>query len=156
MLLPRFDDLQVQHDPDLRLMRFQWLNPGNAVLRPALAHGRDLVVAHQPTQVLVDFTGLPPLSIQDEMWMSVHWFPRIAAQPLRSVALVFRPEHLHNQMAIEAMFWMGRHLLGFNIQLFPEPEMGLQWLVDGEAAAFERLQAEWGAAVPEPPRPLSA
>ena len=156
MLLPLFHDLQVQSDADHQLLRFQWLNPANSVLRPALAHGRDLVVQHQPTHVLVDFTGLPPLSIQDEMWMPVHWFPRIAAQPLRNVALVFRPEHLHNQMATEAMFWVGRHLLGFSIQIFPEPEMGLHWLVGGDGPALERLQAEWNAALPSTsPRALS-
>lgn len=63
MLLPLFHDLQVQSDADYRPLRFQWLNPANSVLRPALALGRDLVVEHQPTHVLVDFTGLPPLSI---------------------------------------------------------------------------------------------
>jgi len=88
--------------------------------------------------------------------MLVHWLPRIAAQSLRNVALVFRPEHLHNQIAIEAKFWVGRHLLGFNIYIFPEPEMGLHWLVGGDSPALERLQAEWSAALPPtPPRALS-
>ena len=44
LLLPRFDDLLVQYDADYRLMRFQWLRLANLVIRPALVHGRDLVV----------------------------------------------------------------------------------------------------------------
>ena len=71
MPLPLFDALQVQHDAARRLMRFQWLDQTNAVLRPALAHGRDLVEAHRPTHVLMDFTGLPPIAVQDELWLSV-------------------------------------------------------------------------------------
>ena len=59
-------------------------------------------------------------------------------------------------MAIEAKFWVGRHLLGFSIQIFPEPEMGLHWLVGGDGPALERLQVEWSAALPPtPPRALS-
>ncbi len=137
-------------------MRFQWLRPANRVIRPALMHGRDLVVTHQPTHVLVDFTDLPPISMSDELWMSVHWFPPIARQSLRCVALVYRSGHLHNQMATEAMFWVSKHLMRFQLQLFDSVPAALDWLVAGNAGAAQRLQAEWNAELDAAPRlPLS-
>jgi len=153
MLLPLFDALQVQHDVPRRLMRFQWLDRANPVVRPALVHGRELVVVHQPTHALVDFTGMPPLSTQDELWMSVHWLPRVARQSLQQVALVLRSGHLHNQMAIEALFWFGRHLTRFQFQVFDDVPPALDWLVAGDRAAAQRLQAEWDAARPAPATP---
>ncbi|MFD1467452.1 STAS/SEC14 domain-containing protein [Hymenobacter caeli] len=151
MLFPLFDALQVQHDAGLRLLRFQWLDLANHRLRPALERGLELVVAHQPTHVLVDFEGLPPIGIKDELWMSTYWFPRIAGQSLRCVALVLRPEHLHNQMTTEAMFWVARHLMRFQVQVFDEVPAALDWLT-GRAAA-QRLQAEWAAGPPPAPLP---
>lgn len=136
-------------------MRFQWLDRTRAVLRPALAHGRDLVKTHQPTHVLMDFTGLPPIAVQDELWLSVHWFPRVAAQPLRCVALVLRPTQLHNQMATEAVFWLGRHLVRFQLhQVFDDVPAALDWRTAGDAAAVRRLQAEWNAGPPPAPAAL--
>lgn len=145
MLLPLVDALKVQHDPALQLLRFQWLDPLNHRLRPALEHGRDLVVEHQPRHVLVDFRGLPQLSIQDQLWMSVHWFPRIAAQPLERVALVYDAgaRHLHNQLATEAMLWVGRHLIRFQLQLFDSVPAALFWLTDADEEASQRLAADW-------------
>ncbi len=148
MLLPLFDALQVQHDPALRLLRFQWLDAGNHHLRPALVHGRELVVTHQPRLVLVDMTSLPPLSVADELWMSVSWLPRIAAQPLQEVALVLPPGRIHNQMATETLLWVGRHLVRFQLQVFEETHSALDWLTSGDAAVAARLRAEWVAAGP--------
>ena len=150
MLFSRFDALQVQHDAGRRLLRFQWLDPANHYLRPALEHGRDLVVTHQPTHVLMDFHGLPPVSLADELWASVHWLPRIAAQPLQSVALVLRSEHLHNQLVIEATLWACRHLVRFELQVFEHVPAALDWLLQGDDAAARHLQAEWEAGVAAP------
>lgn len=148
MVLPVFDELLVQHDPNRRLMRFQWLDVTNTRLRPGLVHGRDLVVEHKPAHVLVDFHCLPQLSITDELWMSVHWFPRIAAQPIQRVALVYPPGYqLHNVMMAEAVLWVGRHLTRFQLQLFDEVEAALFWLTDANEQATGCLQAEWAAAV---------
>lgn len=148
MLLPLFDALQVQHDSALNLLRFQWLDLANHHLRPALVHGRDLVMAHRPAQVLVDFTGLSPISVQDELWMSLHWLPRIAAQPLEQVALVLRAEHLHNQMVAEAMLWVARHLMRFQLQFFGDVPAALDWLTGSDRLAGRRLQQEWLAGTP--------
>ena len=161
MILPPFDSLQAQHDASLRLMRFQWLDPARHYLRsalvhgrnlrPALLHGRDLVIAYKPAHVLIDFDGLPPISLQDELWMSVNWFPQVVAQPLEQVALVLRAEHLHNQMAVETMLWVGRNLLRFQVQVFEDVPVALDWLAGGNAAEARRLQDEWDAALPPPP-----
>ncbi|MBO2008477.1 hypothetical protein [Hymenobacter negativus] len=144
MVFPLAHNLQVQHDLDLRLMRFQWVGgPANHALRAGLAYGRDMVVANKPTHTLIDFHGMPLIDIQDELWLSVHWFPKVARRPLRCVAVIFTPEQLHNQMAIEAMLWVGRHLMRFEMQVFADVPAALDWLTEGDAAAVQRLQAEW-------------
>ena len=152
-LLPRFDAPQVQHDPARCLLRFQGLDRANAVVCPAPAHGRELVVTHRPTHALGDFTGMPPLSTQDELWMSGHWLPRIARQPWQRAVPVPRPGQLPNQMAIEALFWFGRHLTRFQFQVFDDVPPALDRLVAGDRAAAQRLQAEWDAARPAPATP---
>lgn len=163
MILPLFDSLQVQHEASLRLMRFQWLDPAKHYLRsalvhgrnlrPALVHGRDLVTALKPALVLVDFEGLPPISLQDELWMSVNWLPQVAAQPLEQVGLVLRREHLHNQMMVESLLWAGRHLLHFQVQVFEDAPAALDWLMQSDVAAVRHLLDEWDAALPPAPSP---
>lgn len=149
MVFPLAHHLQVQHDSSLRLMRFQWVGgPSNHALRAGLAYGRDVVVANKPVHTLIDFHGMPLIDIQDELWMSVHWFPQVARRPLRRVAVIFTPEQLHNQMAIEAMLWVGRKLMRFQMQVFEEVLPALDWLVEGDTAAVRRLQAEWAEARP--------
>jgi hypothetical protein len=152
MVFPLAHNLQVQHDMALALMRFQWVGgPANHALRAGLAYGRDLVVAHRPIHTLIDFHGMPLIDIQDELWMSVHWFPKVARPPLRNVAVIFNPQQLHNQMAIEAMLWVGRHLMSFQMQVFEDAPAALDWLTAGDTAVVQRLQAEWESAWPTPP-----
>lgn len=163
MLLPLFDALQVQLDADARFMRAQWREPAGHYLRaaqglerslrPALLHGRDLLVAHQPAHVLVDFEGLPPISLPDELWMTTNWLPQVLTQPMRCVALVLRREHLHNQMVVESLLWTSRPLLRFQLQVFDDVPTALDWLLEGDAAAISRLQAEWDGALPPRPGP---
>lgn len=149
MLLPPVDALHVQHDQARRLLRFQWLDSMNLRLRAGLVYGRDLVVAHKPAHILVDFNGLPQLTVQEELWMSVNWLPAIAAQPIRMVALVYSDVgHLHNQMAAETLLWLGRHLIGFQYQVFHDVPAALFWLTNSDEAV-EQLQAEWLVAVPK-------
>ena len=156
MILPRQHNLQVQHDPQLRLMRFQWVGgPDSQAVRADLMYGRDLVMAQQPTHVLVDLAGLPPLEMQDELWMTVHWFPKIAASRLQYVALVLRPGQLHNQMAIEAMLWLGRQLMRFQMQVFESVSGALDWLTQGEAGTMHRLQTEWHEHAPRAGQPAA-
>lgn len=146
MLLPAFDALKIQHDATHQFVRFQWLDPHNRVLRPALNHGRHVIEMHCPHLSLVDFTSLPPISLVDELWLSTHWFPRIVQSSLRQVAIVVRPEHLHNQMAMEAMFWVARALMRFQVQIFDEIPPALEWLLADNTAAALALQNEWNAA----------
>lgn len=74
---------------------------------------------------------------------------------MRCVALVFRPGHLHNQMATEAIFWVGKRLMRFQLQLFDTVPAALDWLAAGDGEAVQRLQAEWNADLNVRPPPLS-
>lgn len=141
MILPQVDQLLVQYDVVFRLMRFQWLDATRLHVRPALRHGRTLMREHRPTHVLVDMRGMPDLSIEDQLWMTVNWLPVVTSYGLRQVALVLPPT-LHNQMAIEALLWAGRHLLRFDLQFFPDELSALDWLLNG-APALAALQEEW-------------
>ena len=150
MIIPAVDALKVQYDAAHNFARFQWLDPGNRVLRPALNYGCHVIENYRPHLALVDFTGLPPVSFTDELWLSVHWFPRIVKGSLQQVALVTRPEQLHNQMAVEAMFWVARALMRFQVQIFDDIIPALEWLLADDAAA-QALQHEWNTApVPLP------
>ena len=156
MVFPLAYNLQVQHDLDLRLMRFQWVGgPANHALRAGLAYSRDVVVANKPTHTLIDFHGMPFIDIQDELWLSVHWFPKVARRPLRCVAVIFTPEQLHNQMAIEAMLWLGRQLMRFQMQVFESVSSALDWLTQGEAGTMHRLQTEWHEHTPRAGQPAA-
>lgn len=146
MLLPLFEALKIQYDPERRFTRFQWLDPYRRVLRPALEHGRQVVEQLRPHHSLIDFTHLPPVSLSDELWLSLQWFPRIVKLPFRQVAIVSRAEHLHNQMVVEAMFWLSRMLIRFQVQLFDDVPSALEWLLGGDQAAALALQQEWDTA----------
>jgi len=128
MLLPSLQALKIQLDASLYFARHQWLGPYNRQVRAGLEHGYHVSAQYRPHLVLVDFTNLPPLGTADELWLSVSWFPRVVKLPFRQVAIMSRTEHLHNQMVMEAMFWVARHLIRFQIQLFDDIPSALEWL----------------------------
>ncbi|MDO7850914.1 hypothetical protein [Hymenobacter convexus] len=147
MILPLSHNFQVQHDPELRLMRFQWVGgPNSRGLRAGMRYSRDLVEKLHPHFVLVDFAGMPPVEMRDELWMSLHWFPRVSRRPLRGVAVMYPPTQLHNQMAVEAMLWVGRRFMQYQLQVFKSVPAAYDWFTGGDTAAGLRLEAEWEAA----------
>jgi hypothetical protein len=151
VVLPIQHEFQVQHDPALRLMRFQWVGaPVAQRLRAGMRYCRDLVALHKPFYVLVDFQGMPPVEMRDELWMSVNWFPQVSRRPLRAVAVIYPPGQLHNQMAVEAMLWFGRQLMRYQLQVFEDVLAAYDWFTDGDTAAGQRLAAEWNAASASP------
>ena len=132
-------------------MRFQWVGaPVAQLLRAGMRYCRDLVVLHKPFFVLIDFQGMPPVEMRDELWMSIHWFPQVSRRPLRAVAVIYPPGQLHNQMAVEAMVWFGRQLMRYQLQVFEEVLAAYDWFTGGDAAAGQRLAAEWKAASASP------
>lgn len=128
-------------------MRFQWEGAPRAhLLRNGMRHCRDLVEEIRPHYLLVDFQGMPPVEMRDELWMSVHWFPRVSRRPLRAVAVIYPPNQLHNQMAVEAMLRIGRHLMHYQLQVFEDAISAYDWFTRGDTAAGQRLVAEWDSA----------
>ncbi|MGI4885048.1 MAG: hypothetical protein ACRYFR_08825 [Janthinobacterium lividum] len=134
----------AQADAELRLLRFQWAVPSADHTRPAFMRGLALLAEHQATRVLVDFTGMPPNSITEEVWLAEHSVPGILQQAcLLQAAMVFDNEHdLHNWAKMEALLDPG-HLRSFHFQFFDDAVAALRWLT-GSDAAVRRLQAEWG------------
>lgn len=98
--------------------------------------------------MLVDFQGMPPVEMRDELWLTVHWFSRVSRRPLRAVAVIYPPGQLHNQMAVEAMLWLGRQLMHYQFQVFEVALSAYDWFTSGDPATRHRLAAEWAAARP--------
>ena len=46
--------------------------PNSRALRNGMRYSRDLVEALHPYYILVDFNGLPPVEMRDELRMSAH------------------------------------------------------------------------------------
>lgn len=145
MLFPVVDSLVAQADADLRLLRFQWAVPSEAHTRPAFVRGLALLAEHQAVRVLVDFTGMPPTSVTEEIWLAQHWVPGILRQScLLQAAMVFDNEYdLHNWAKVEALLGPD-HLRSFRFQFFDDVAAALHWLT-GSDATVRRLQAEWWA-----------
>ena len=128
-------------------MRFQWVGgPDGRLLRAGMRYCRDLVELHKPFYILVDFHGMPLVEMSDELWMSLYWFPRVSRRPLRAVAVMYPPTQLHNQMAVEAMLWAGRHLMHYQLQVFEDALSALDWFTNADTTTGQRLVAEWNAA----------
>ena len=147
MVLPLQHNFRVQHDAALRLMRFQWVGgPDGRLLRAGMRYCRDLVALHKPFFVLIDFQGMPPVEMRDELWMSVNWFPQVSRRPLRAVAVIYPPGQLHNQMAMESLLWVGRQRMRYQLQVFEDALSALDWFTNADTATGQRLAAEWNAA----------
>ncbi|AMJ67379.1 hypothetical protein [Hymenobacter sp. PAMC 26628] len=143
MLFPVIDSLVAQADAELRLLRFQWALLSEDHTRPAFMRGLALLAEHQATRVLVDFTGMPPTSVTEEIWLAQHWVPGILRQAcLLQAAMVFDNEYdLHNWAKMKNLLGPS-HLRSFQFQFFDDVVAALHWLTDSDAAV-QRLQAEW-------------
>jgi len=116
------------------------------LLRAGMRYCRNLVALHKPFFVLVDFEGMPPVEMRDELCMLVNWFPRVSRRPPRAVGVIYPPGQPHNQMAVEAMLWFGRQLVRYQLPLFDGALAAYDWFAAGDAAAGQRLAAGWNAA----------
>lgn len=146
MILAQIDCLRVQYDESLCLLRYQWYggNPLHSFAQ-VMNYLADLIQTHQIKRVLVDMNGLPDLSMKEQIWVGVNWFPRVAAQSVQQVAVVVPPAATYNQMVVESLLGLGHHIARFDVQFFADPRSALDWLTNSPIHMLA-LMAEWQSA----------
>ncbi|TGE19639.1 hypothetical protein [Hymenobacter elongatus] len=112
--------------------------------RPALKHIVDLVQDCQVHHCLLDLHGLPDISIEDQVWLTINWLPRILRQYARQVALVLPAAHHYNQMVVEGLLKIGRPFITFEVQFFSDTHAALDWLTNS-TEQVDKLEQEWSA-----------
>ena len=145
MIISNIPDFSLQYDEQLSLLRIEWASGADTrTLRQSaeqlLALDRELGVRN----LLLNMNTFPDISVYDQVWLGVSWMPGTMKLPLERVVLVNHRHRVHNQLAIDSLLAMFRSIIKFDIQYFPQPEPGLQWLTD-YSARLPALQAEWDA-----------
>lgn len=147
-MLLRFTAIRAQYHPELGLLRFQW-NSGRAEtakFRQSMNSVAQLMEQGTVTCTLQDLTGLPSLSLDDQLWLATSWLPRVSLPAVKQVALVLPERDVYNHMVVESLIRLAHPLLRhYDIQFFSTVSGALDWLV-GDAQ--DQLAAEWTQHLP--------
>ena len=112
-----------------------------------------LAKEEQAKLMLLNMNTFPDISVYDQVWLGTHFMPGIVKLPLERVVLVIH-RRMHNQLAVDALIALSRPFIRFDIQFFPQPGPGMQWLSD-HSGRLPALLAEWealhGTVVPPAP-----
>ena len=146
MLLPNHHpSLRMQYDEALALLRAEWVPGGppqqyQAALIQLLRAAQVRTVRH----CFLDMPDMPDISVYDQVWLGANWMPAIVKLPLERVVLAIHRRRVHNQLAIDSLLAMFRGFIRFDIQYFPQPQPGMQWLSD-HSERLPALLAKWEA-----------
>lgn len=143
-----FDSLQIQLEPTLQLLRWDWAGPMHTAGVPA-AFERLLVCSrqHHVRRWLADVSNLPLVTTDEQAWLSGVWLPQFLLLPIRTLALVL-PINLHNQLVVESLLADGRRRVRADVQFFSDIPAALDWLTPSAVTA-EQLENEWEQALPD-------
>ena len=143
MILSRYDNLVIQYDEALALLRFQWRNPYSLEhYRDAIGYTDTLMRDCRIKRVITDMRGLPTLTMADQMWLATSWFPRVVRRELEFGALIVLDNHLYNQMVAESVIFVSKAFIKFDLQYFSDVPSALDWVTQS-AATVPALQQEW-------------
>lgn len=146
MILSRYNNLAIQYDETISLLRFQWRNPYSLEqYREAIDYTHTLMRDFRIKRVITDMRGLPTLTMADQMWLATSWFPRVIKGELEFGALIVLDNHLYNQMVAESVVFLSRAFIKFDLQYFSDVPSALDWVTQS-SAAIPALQQEWAAA----------
>ena len=142
-----FNSLQIQLEPTLQLLRWDWAGPMyttgmSAAFERLLIYSRQ----YQVRRWLADVSNLPLVSTDEQAWLSEFWLPQFMALPIRALALVL-PINLHNQLVVESLLADGRRQFRADVQFFSDIPAALDWLTP-TAPVAEQLENEWQRALP--------
>lgn len=145
VIISNIPDFSLQYDEQLSLLRIEWAaGVDTRTLRQSaeqlLTLDRELGVRN----FLLNMNTFPDISVYDQVWLGVNWMPGLVKLPMERVVLVNHRRRVHNQLAIDSLLAMFRSIIKFDIQYFPQPEPGLEWLTD-HSVRLPEIQAEWDA-----------
>ena len=157
VIISNIPDLSLQYDEQMNLLRIEWVSGADTrTLRQSAAQLLALNRELGARNLLLNMNTFPDISVYDQVWLGASWMPDIVKLPLERVVLINHRRRVHNQLAIDSLLAMFRSIIKFDIQYFPQPEPGLQWLAD-YSARLPELQAEWDAVYgPMPLAPVGA
>ena len=131
LIINSISDFSLQYDESLSLLRVEWASGHDMrTFRASVGQLLELCQRLPVYHLLLNMNTLPDISVYDQVWLGIHWMPRVVQLELKRVVLVNHRRRIHNQLAIESL--IGQTSLGirFDIQYFTQPVPGLQWLCD--------------------------
>lgn len=154
MIITSIPDLSLQYDEPLGLLRVEWTSGDDMRgFRAAAEQLLALMKEVEPRHLLLNMNTFPDISVYDQVWLGAHFMPGVVKLPLERAVLVIH-RRMHNQLAVDALIALARPFIRFDIQFFPQPGPGMQWLSD-YSVRMPALLAEWealhgGAVLPAP------
>ncbi|MBB4603144.1 hypothetical protein HNQ93_003773 [Hymenobacter luteus] len=147
MILSLFDFI-AQYSPEVAFLRIQWRAGTHSMARfqASLNSVAYLLEQGDVRDFIIDLHELPSISIEDQMWLTTQWIPRVSVPALQQVGLVLPARDVYNQLVVESLIRLGRHFMHYDIQFFPHLPPALDWLVGQYNPVTEaELEAEWAA-----------
>lgn len=147
MVLFLFDFI-AQYSPEVAFLRIQWRAGVHSMkhFRVSLNPVALLLEQGDVRDFIIDLHELPPISIDDQLWLATQWIPRVSVPAVQQVGLVLPARDVYNQLVVESLIRTGRHFMHYDIQFFSSPEPALDWLVGQYNPMLEAdLEAEWMA-----------
>lgn len=145
VIISTIPDFSLQYDEQLSLLRVEWASGADMRgLRTSTEALFRLCRKLGTRHWLLNMDTFPDISVYDQIWLGANWVPTVLHLPLARVVLVIHRRRVHNQLAIDAILAVARPFIHFDIQYFPRPEAGMQWLSD-YSDRIPALLAEWEA-----------
>lgn len=133
---------RLQYEAEYQLVRCQWQCAHNEDFRPALDTLLQFIKDKHAVRCMIDLRGLPDIGFDDQSWLTTAWLPRVMAQPIQQLALVFSPTLLYNQLVVENLLLHGQPFLRFETQFFNDQLESLDWLTSASPRISE-IEQEW-------------
>lgn len=145
MIISSIADFCLQYDEALGLLRLEWISEnGTRTLRTSAAQLLGLARQLAVRVLLLDMNTVPNISVDDELWLGVHWMPGIVQLPLQHLVLAIDGSRVHNQLAIDALHDLVQPTIRFESHYFSDSDSAMHWLTEG-TGRLPALLAEWNA-----------
>jgi hypothetical protein len=145
VLINSIPDFCLQYDELLGLLRLEWISSDNTQTLQSSAAQLLLLTRQLQVQILLlDINTIPNISIDDEIWLGMHWMPGIVQLPLQHLVIIIDGSQVHNQLVVDALHDLVQPAIHFESHYFPSPETALEYFADG-TNRLPLLLAEWQA-----------
>jgi len=143
MIINSINELYVQHDGPLNLVRVAWAVGGSMRhFQQAFTQLRDIMQQLAVGRIVLELNAMPDISVYDQMWMSTHFMPALLKLPLQVVVVVLSARRVYNQHVVEGVLAAAALRIRFDVQFFTHPEAAMAWLTD-DSPRLPLLLREW-------------